>query len=100
MEGVWNVEQTVWGVNMNTETRTTSLPPVRLVKASYILADPELDPGFEHLKLRTVQVLRGNLQAWKVVLAAVAPEMGVCDRLLGLGQRQPGPTKTLRIPWS
>ena len=54
-------------------------------KTAFILADRELDPGFDQLKLHTLQVLRGNLQHWSYVIPAVKPELGVVNRMLGLG---------------
>ena len=83
-EGYWAMLQTIWGIVMNTEELRASLPAVKLQKAAHILQDPALDPGFEELRLLTLQVLRGNLQYWTYVLPCLRAGLGTVDKLLGL----------------
>ena len=64
---------------------SASLPEAKLQKAASILADKELDPGLDGLKLHTLQVLRENLQHWAYIVPAVKPGLGVVSRLLGFG---------------
>ena len=85
-EGIWATTSTVWGLVFDTVRRTVTLPALKLVKAFHVLNDPELDEGLEGLKLHTVQVLRGNLQYWTRVNAALKAELTTCDRLLRMAR--------------
>ena len=69
---------------MNTETETCSLPEAKLLKASFVIGDEALDPGIGDLLIHTVQVLRGNLQYWLLVLPCLRTELAACNRLLGM----------------
>ena len=53
-----------------------------MVKAAYLVAEPTYDHGNLPLPVRAVQVMRGNLQVWMIVVEALRPEAAALDLVL------------------
>ena len=83
IEGRFEVEKLIWGLNYNTEKGTRSLPAVKLEKASHLLHLPEFDHGNRRIPLRLIQELRGNQQFWMAVMPSLGPLLQATNELLG-----------------
>ena len=68
IEGAFKEEQTIWGLNMNTETELASLPARRIEKGAHLLAEPAFDFDAKVLNLRKLQQFRGITTGWAVVV--------------------------------
>ena len=83
IEGKFEVEKLIWGLNYNTEKGTRSLPAVKLEKASHLLHLPHFDHGNRQIPLKLVQELRGNQQFWLAVMPSLGPLLQATNELLG-----------------
>ena len=83
IEGKFEVEKLIWGLNYNTAKGTRSLPAVKLEKASHLLHLPEFDHGNRRIPLKLVQELRGNQQFWLAVMPSLGPLLQATNELLG-----------------
>ena len=45
VEGAYSQKQCVWGITLNTASRTGTLPEAKLVKTASLLRDTDYDPG-------------------------------------------------------
>lgn len=50
LEGSFKLEQTIWGLTMNTETNQVLLPERRILKGAHLLADPARSRGYRDEK--------------------------------------------------
>ena len=83
IEGKFEVEKLIWGLNYNTAAGTRSLPPVKLEKASHLLHLQEFDHGNRLIPLKLMQELRGNQQFWLAVMPSLGPLLQATNDLLG-----------------
>ena len=82
-EGETGTKVLAWGLNVDTEEDTFSLPDAKWQKAQYLLALPMFEWGCRRLERREVQVLRGNATFWKTVCPAVRPETALVTDMSG-----------------
>ena len=81
-EGAFRVEQTVWGVTMNTQTEQVHLPERRILKGAHLLQEPAFDFGAMSVTLRQVQSFRGIGTGWTVVVPGLRNELKAADVFL------------------
>ena len=51
VEREFEARKQVWGFTMDNDEEANELPPVKLLKASYVLSDPRLDPGSQVIEV-------------------------------------------------
>ena len=81
-DGQASTEITLWGIDINTQKNTFTLPRAKVGRAIEFLAPPEFDVGNTRIPLRKLQELRGEMEHWAVCNIAIRPELAVVDRLL------------------
>eukprot|EP00438_Fugacium_kawagutii_P035496 Skav226807 [mRNA] locus=scaffold2056:134273:145141:- [translate_table: standard] len=82
-EGMFQDEQTVWGLVMNAKEEKVSLPEARIAKGAYLLAEAGFDYGERSLTLKELQRFRGIATGWSVVVNGLKNELKAADRFLG-----------------
>ena len=83
MEGPFRTFQTVWGLDVETETEEVHLPERRVLKGALLLAEPCFEYGCKDLTLRMVQRFRGVATGWVVTVKGLKNELKAADRFLG-----------------
>ena len=86
---------------MDVEGLRVQLPEPKAVKASYLLAVPQLQHGVREVPLKLAQELRGCAQFWSTAQPALKIELPVLDRMLSgeahrTGLAQPTGTEAQR----
>ena len=81
-EGQFDEEQLIWGIYMDFGTQEVRLPEQKCIKAQFLLALPELQPGCREVRLKTAQESRGSARFRSTVQLAITPEIGALDHML------------------
>ena len=85
-EGSFDVMGVMWGFILDTEGEgSCRVPPLKLIKVAYLLADPCFDHGGRKATLLDIQRLAGTLQSLSIVLPALRPEMHAVYALMRPG---------------
>jgi len=89
-EGTPESMQLLWGLEMDVNALWVGLPAPKCVKASYLLATPQLQSGRRDVPLKLCQELRGSGEFWSVAQPALKPELAVIDRMMSGAAYQTG----------
>lgn len=81
-EGAFGPVQTIWGVIMDADEETMSLPETRILKGAYLLAGSEFNYGAKTLTLKDLQRFRGIATGWGSVVAGLKNELKAADVFL------------------
>ena len=70
-EGIPAPSQLLWGLHLDFEAQTVTLPEPKRMKAKYLLREPSLQRGCTQVKVKLLRELAGSAQYW----ASSAPEL-------------------------
>ena len=82
-EGVFGPQQTIWGVCMDADKETASLPEARILKGAYLLAGTGFNYGEKTLTLKDLQRFRGVATGWSAIISGLKNELKAADVFLG-----------------
>ena len=82
-EGIFGPQQTVWGVCMDADKETASLPEARILKGAYLLAGSGFNYGEKTLTLKDLQRFRGIATGWAAIVTGLKNELKAADLFLG-----------------
>ena len=82
-EGVFGPRQTIWGVCMDADKETASLPEARILKGAYLLAGAGFNYGEKTLTLKDLQRFRGVATGWSAIIGGLKNELKAADLFLG-----------------
>ena len=103
-EGEPEAAQLIWGITMDFDDLTSTLPDPKRVKAQYLLAEPTLSRGHHEVTMRLMRELAGNAQYWSVTSPELNPHLPVLYAMLqqkepGRWVNPPGSEKAVEAKW-
>ncbi|CAE7220056.1 LCP2 [Symbiodinium sp. CCMP2456] len=81
-EGEPSTSQLLWGLHMDFDDLTVTLPEPKRIKAKYLLNEPALARGNKQLPLGLLQEVIGCAQYWSVVCPELVPHLPSLYHLL------------------
>ena len=81
-EGIPAASQLLWGLHLDFEAQTVTLPEPKRMKAKYLLRESELQRGCTKVRTKLVRELAGSAQYWAVSAPEIAPYLPIFYRLL------------------
>ena len=79
--------QLLWGLHLDFDAQTVTLPEPKRIKAKYLLREPELSRGNTQVRVKLLRELAGSAQYWAVSAPEISPYLPAFYRLL---QQHPG----------